>query len=94
MALSNYPAIIHGFTSKGIGSEDIQPRVNVFTFNAWKALNRIVKKGEHGVKIETWIPIRKDVENKTTGKTENKVVARRPRRATVFHVSQTKLVTA
>ena len=34
----NYPAIYEGFEDKGISN--IQPRVNVFTYNAWKAKGR------------------------------------------------------
>src|SRR5258708_37737286 len=52
---TNYPAIYSGFQAKGIPEADIKPRENVFTFNAWKALGRSVKKGEHGVKVVTFI---------------------------------------
>ncbi len=37
-ALTNFPAIYRGFMAKGIAEADIKPRENVFTFNAWKAL--------------------------------------------------------
>lgn len=46
-ALTNYPAIYQGFMAKGIAEADIKPRENVFTFEAWKALGRSVKRGEH-----------------------------------------------
>ena len=47
-ALTNYPAIYAGFMAKGIAEADIKPRENVFTFNAWKALGRSVRKvGAH-----------------------------------------------
>ena len=36
----NYPAIIEGFIEKGISADEIQPRENVFTYNAWRALKR------------------------------------------------------
>ena len=81
-SFANYPAIVQGFTDKGIPPEQIRPRENVFTFNAWKQLSRSVKKGEHGVKIVTWIPCEKDGE---------KFV--RPKSATVFHISQTQELT-
>jgi hypothetical protein len=45
-ALTNYPAIFGGFMAKGIPEADIKPRENVFTFQAWKALGRSVKRGE------------------------------------------------
>ena len=81
---SNYPAIFVGFAEKGI--TDVQPRVNVFTYDAWKALGRQVKRGEHGVKVTTWIPMtRKD-------DIEGEVSFKRPKCTTVFHVSQTDAV--
>lgn len=89
---ANYPAIIQGFIDKGIPEQDILPRENVFTFHAWKALGRRVKKGEHGVKVSTWVPMEKTVEQQTEdGQTEKKTIAsRRPWMTTVFHVSQTE----
>lgn len=83
-SLANYPAIIDGFLEKGIHEADIQPRVNVFTFNAWKALGRSVMKGEHGVRIHTWI-VRTDEDDDG-----NETTRRIPRTTTVFHVTQTK----
>src|SRR5712692_5764868 len=53
--MSNYPAIFHGFIAKGIPESEIRPRENVFTFNAWRALGRTVRRGEHGVKVLTFI---------------------------------------
>ena len=50
-SLSNFPAIFQGFAAKGIPESEIKPRENVFTFNAWKALGRVVRRGEHGVKV-------------------------------------------
>lgn len=78
-SFSNYPAIIEGFSARGIPPEQIRPRENVFTFNAWRQLSRTVKKGETGVKITTWIPVEKDGE---------KFV--RPKLTTVFHITQTQ----
>jgi antirestriction factor ArdC-like protein len=81
----NWPAISASFQAKGIPPEDIKPRENVFTFSAWKALGRSVKKGEHGVKVETWI----EREKRDPDDPETKKVIRSFRRTTVFHVSQT-----
>ena len=47
-SFSNYPAIFTGFMDKGIPEAEIIPRENVFTFHAWKALGRVVKKGGLG----------------------------------------------
>lgn len=71
--------------AKGIPESDIKPRENVFTFNAWKALGRHVRKGEHGVAVVTFIECTK--EDKETGE---KKAFRRPWATTVFHVSQTE----
>lgn len=78
-SMANFLPIIEGFKDKGIALEDIIPRENVFTFHAWKALGRVVKKGEHGVKVVTFVRTEKD------GKP-----ASYPKTTTVFHISQTE----
>ena len=80
----NYPAIIDGFVAKGI--TDVEPRVNVFTYNAWKAKGRQVLKGEHGVKVVTWIDCKSKDIDPDTGEPKR---YKRAKSATVFHVSQT-----
>jgi antirestriction protein ArdC len=85
-ALTNYPAIYQGFLARGIAESDIRPRENVLTYHAWRALGRQVRKGEHGVKVVTFIPsTRKD---RDTG--EDIKVGLRPWTSTVFHISQTE----
>lgn len=85
-SVMNYNAIFQGFMEKGIAEEDIKPRENVFTYHAWRALDRQVKRGEHGVKVVTWVPMtKKDKESGEVAK-----LGRRPKSATVFHVSQTE----
>ena len=79
LSMANYLPIIEGFLEKGILIEDIKPRENIFTFNAWKAQGRVVKKGEKGVKVVTFVSTEKD------GK-----VSKFPRTTTVFHISQTE----
>lgn len=88
LALTNYPAIYQGFIDKGIPEDQIQPRVNVFTFDAWKALGRVVRKGEHGVKVCTFVECGKTVRDPATGE-EKQENYKRPWTTTVFHVSQT-----
>jgi len=85
---SNFPAIFQGFAAKGIPESEIKPRENVFTYEAWKALGRVVRRGEHGVKVVTFIECSK--EDKETGEKQS---FRRPWRTTVFHVSQTEPLT-
>ena len=86
-SFSNFPAIFQGFAAKGIPESEIKPRENVFTFDAWKALRRYVRKGEHGVKIVTFIESLSKEADPDTG--ERKLI-RRPWTTTVFHISQTE----
>ena len=86
-SFSNFPAIFQGFAAKGIPESEIKPRENVFTFDAWKALGRYVRKGEHGVKVVTFIDCKSKETAPDTG--ERKVI-RRPWTTTVFHISQTE----
>ena len=65
ITMSNYPAIFAGFAQMGIPESEIKPRENIFTYNAWKALGRHVKKGQHGIRVLTFIDISK--EDKETG---------------------------
>jgi antirestriction protein ArdC len=72
-SLANYPAIFAGFAAKGL--TDIRPRENVFTYKAWQALGRQVRKGEKGVSVCTWLTVTKDGQQTTI-----------PRKSTVFHI--------
>src|SRR5260221_587413 len=101
--MTNWPAIIEGFLAKGIPEADIRPRENVFTYHAWRALGRQVRRGEHGVKVVTFVTVqgkdsKADVDgvapNDADGTNKGKRGYRRPWTATVFHVSQTDPVTA
>jgi hypothetical protein len=42
----NYGAIFQGFMEKGIPESEILPRENVFTYHAWRALGRQVRRGQ------------------------------------------------
>jgi hypothetical protein len=75
-SLANIPAIISGFIAKGINPSDIIPRENVFTYDAWLALGRQVRKGEKGVKCVSY---------RDNEKTNKKFFCR----VAVFHISQT-----
>jgi hypothetical protein len=86
-SFSNFPAIFAGFVAKGIPESEIKPRENVFTFEAWKALGRVVRRGEHGVKVATFIERQSKETDPDTG--ERKII-RRPWTTTVFHISQTE----
>jgi len=95
-SLSNWPAIVAGFVAKGVPEHDIRPRENVFTYNAWRALGRQVRRGEHGVKVTTYIPVdAKDRdEARETDLSKPKRRTSRPWSATVFHISQTDPIQA
>ena len=82
--------------AKGIPEHEIRPRENVFTYHAWRALGRQVRRGEHGVKVLTFVSIKgkedKDgiATNDLDGTDKPKAGGtRRPWSATVFHISQT-----
>lgn len=92
-SLANYPAIFAGFMEKGIPEQDIQPRVNVFTYHAWRALGRQVRRGEHGVKVVTWVPMTKKLgaaDGAEQSDDQPRATFRRQKVTTVFHVSQTE----
>jgi hypothetical protein len=95
-SLANWPTILAGFLAKGIPESDIRPRENVFTYHAWRALGRQVRRGEHGVKVVTYVTVqgKEDKDgvdtNDLDGTDKPKSGGfRRPWMATVFHVSQT-----
>jgi hypothetical protein len=98
--LSNWPAIFAGFMAKGIPEDDIKPRENVFTYHAWRALGRQVRRGEHGVKVCTFVACegKRDESEPTADEADEPSKAkrgyRRPWTATVFHVSRTDPVQA
>jgi hypothetical protein len=79
-SMMNYGRIMAGFQSKGLPAEEIHPRVNVLTLQAWNAKGRRVKRYETGVKILTWVNM------KAKDGTEYK----RPKNVAVFHISQTE----
>ena len=69
--------------SRGIPEDQIHPRVNVFTYDAWKAKGRQVRRGEKGVSIVSWITM--------SSKNDKDKTFKRPRKTSVFHISQTDL---
>lgn len=91
-SLSNFPAILEGFAAMGIAEAEILPRVNVFSYRAWRAKGRQVRKGEHGVKVLTYLPTDRKVKQADGSiKVES---GKRPWRATVFHITQTDPIAA
>jgi len=88
-SVMNYRGIFEGFMAMGIPEDAIRPRENVFTYNAWLALGRQVRKGEHGVRVVTFIVCDDKKQEQKDGKKHS---YRRPWSTTVFHVSQTDAV--
>jgi hypothetical protein len=88
---TNYPAIFQGFMAKGIPEADIRPRENVLTYHAWRAIGRQVRRGEHGVKVLTYVPMNKKTgeTDPDTGEEKRVQLGRRAWTAVVFHISQT-----
>ena len=91
-SLTNFPTILEGFMARGIAEAAILPRVNVFTYKAWRAKGMQVRKGEKGVRVITYLPTEKKIK-KADGTTKTEV-GKRPWRATVFHVTQTDPIAA
>ncbi len=89
-SVANYAQIYRGFMARGIPESEIKPRENVFTYDTWRALGRQVRRGEHGVRVLTFI----DREKKDEQTGEVKETYRRPWFTTVFHISQTDVVPA
>ena len=89
-SFANFPAIFQGFMARDIPESEIKPRENVFTYDAWRELGRQVRKGEHGVKVLTFIETKSKELDKDTSEPK---VYRRPWTSTVFHISQTDPVT-
>jgi antirestriction protein ArdC len=88
-SLTNFVPIIEGFAARGIAVDEIRPRENCLTYHAWRALGRQVRKGEHGIKVTTFVPMtRREKDAKAEGE-ERIVTYNRPATAVVFHVSQT-----
>src|SRR5437879_11513121 len=85
-SFSNFPAIFQGFAAKGIPESEIKPRENVFTFDAWTALGRYVRKGEHGVKVVTFI---ETLSRETDPDTGERKLIRRTCTTTVSNILQT-----
>lgn len=95
----NHAIVIIGFKAKGIPEADIKPRENVFTFDAWKAQGRFVRKGEHGVSVPV-VYTKDEAETEPVyDENEMEIEAGKTKHyriltgATVFHVSQTEPMT-
>lgn len=92
---ANWPAIITGFVERGIPETEIKPRENVLTFHAWRARGRTVRRGEHGVRVLSYVEYQRKDKDAEPGEVSSKDrTGRRPIAAYVFHVSQTESLNA
>jgi len=53
--------------------------VDIFTFRRWRAQGFVVRKGEKGSTVTTWVPVGKKTESEEGGD-----IRRRPKRAVLF----------
>ncbi len=83
----NIARVYAAFIERGIPESDILPGENVLTYRAWKALGHFVCKGQHGVRLVTYIECDRKVERDGKETTERVTF---PKSTHVFHISQTK----
>jgi hypothetical protein len=83
-SLANFAAVIDAFTERGIPEDQIQPKENCLTYNAWQAKGRQVRRGEHGAKITVYYPTQLPPDAPPDAEPQL-----RPVTAVIFHISQT-----
>ena len=81
----NEAIVVNEFAGRGITAT---PRIDVFTYGAWRAKGRQVQKGEKGVKLTTWIVCKK----KGASESDPDSKYKRPKTVAVFHISQTATI--
>jgi hypothetical protein len=75
---------------EGAGLKNVQPRVNVLTFNAWKACGRSVLAGQHSVRVGVITNKPYQTKNDLGEETGEVCFRRVPGTAYLFHISQTQ----
>jgi len=90
---SNDMPVIMEFEGKGIPADQVNtfgPDQNVYTYNAWQAQDRQVRKGEKSVTCTVWIPVVVKGKPDAIREADRKDRTRsRMHNACLFHVSQT-----
>ena len=80
---ANETIVLMELAAKGCTS--CEPYKDIFTYRRWQAQGFQVQKGEHGIKLTTYIPI-----HKTDDDGKQVQTGRRPRTTTVFCACQVK----
>lgn len=83
----NEAVVRAAFAERGIPAEQVVPRENVLTFDAWKALGRYVRKGEKSVKVRCFYTTEARIDE---GTGEEVPGERFMSLAYLFHISQTE----
>ena len=91
-SVANYQAIFDGFADKGIPCEEIEPRVNVLTYNAWLAVGRQVRRGETGVRVVTMVRAKSKAGEASEGGEGEGASFKFARPVSVLHISQTDAI--
>lgn len=90
-SMANYVQVFVYFMAEpyNLPFEEIDPKQNVLTYKAWRALGRHVRKGEHGCRVTVWGTSAKRENDPSTGE-EREQVKRFCTTAVVFHKCQTE----
>lgn len=91
-SVANYQAIFDGFAEKGIPAEEIEPRINVLTYNAWLAVGRQVRRGETGVRVVTMVRAKSKAGEAGEGGEGEGASFKFARTVSVFHITQTDAI--
>lgn len=90
---SNDIPVIMEFQTRGLSSDKVHtfgPEQNVYTYNAWQAKGRQVRKGERSVRCTVWIPVVVKGKPDAIRESDRKDRTRsRMHNACLFHISQT-----
>jgi hypothetical protein len=90
---SNDLPVVAEFGLRGIPEQDIRtcsPDQNVYTYDAWQALKRQVRKGEKSVRCTVWIPMKiKGRPDAIVKRLQEDHTSARRHNACLFRVSQT-----
>ena len=85
----NIATVLQEFASRGIFQSDTTPATILLPYHAWAALNRHVRKGQHGLRVTTITPTKLSTRDPISGH----IITRHSWRfaaGAAFHLSQTQ----